>query len=203
MPSSLCPDLDLAPPFTGISAQRKTPLGTAGGRCYSPLSVFQTPPPIKEEEAQSEAQEAKAVSSSSYVNIWSPAEGVTFVFSCCQCLLQLVIRENATIQSGNRRELKCGKKCISWNNTVVMFICLVCFFQSEKNGSSSQESDALTTPPALQNLRMQSSIPPYHTPEITQRRVNDVAAHLTYNSPFNGARPTLATGEQRVPLCRY
>ncbi|XP_056138008.1 protein NEDD1 isoform X2 [Lampris incognitus] len=29
---------------------RKTPLGTPGTRCYSPLSVFQTTPPIKEEE---------------------------------------------------------------------------------------------------------------------------------------------------------
>ena len=34
---------------------RKTPLGTplvaaAAGRCYSPLSNFQTPPPIREEE---------------------------------------------------------------------------------------------------------------------------------------------------------
>ncbi|XP_031420902.1 protein NEDD1 isoform X3 [Clupea harengus] len=117
-------DLDLAPPFSGISAQLKTPLGTSGGRCYSPLSVFQTPPPIKEEEAQTETQEGKT---------------------------------------------------------------------SEKDGSSSQESDTLNTPPALQNLRMQSSIPPYLTPEISLRRANDVSAHLTYNSPFNGARPTLAT----------
>ncbi|XP_076127725.1 protein NEDD1 isoform X1 [Alosa pseudoharengus] len=118
-------DLDLAPPFTGVSAQRKTPLGTTGGRCYSPLSVFQTPPPIKEEEAPTETQDGK---------------------------------------------------------------------MSERNGgSSSQESDSLATPPALQNLRMQSSIPAYLTPEITHRRANDVTAHLTYNSPFNGARPTLAT----------
>ncbi|XP_068169117.1 protein NEDD1 [Antennarius striatus] len=36
------------------SSHRKTPLGTqlgaSAGRCYSPLSVFQTPPPIREEE---------------------------------------------------------------------------------------------------------------------------------------------------------
>ncbi|XP_026167096.1 protein NEDD1 isoform X2 [Mastacembelus armatus] len=35
------------------SSHRKTPLGTLGtsaGQCYSPLSVFQTPQPIKEEE---------------------------------------------------------------------------------------------------------------------------------------------------------
>ncbi|XP_029008397.1 protein NEDD1 [Betta splendens] len=39
---------------SGASSYRKTPLGTplvsSAGRCYSPLSVFQTPPPIKEEE---------------------------------------------------------------------------------------------------------------------------------------------------------
>ncbi|KAM3609283.1 uncharacterized protein V6R79_012343 [Siganus canaliculatus] len=39
---------------SGGSSLRKTPLGTplvaAAGRCYSPLSVFQTPPPIREEE---------------------------------------------------------------------------------------------------------------------------------------------------------
>ncbi|KAK2842895.1 hypothetical protein Q5P01_013095 [Channa striata] len=38
----------------GANSHRKTPLGTplvaSAGRCYSPLSVFQTPPPIKEEE---------------------------------------------------------------------------------------------------------------------------------------------------------
>lgn len=39
---------------SGASSHRKTPLGTpltsAAGRCFSPLSVFQTPPTIKEEE---------------------------------------------------------------------------------------------------------------------------------------------------------
>ncbi|XP_070763725.1 protein NEDD1 [Enoplosus armatus] len=39
---------------SGANLHRKTPLGTplvaSGGRCYTPLSVFQTPPPIKEEE---------------------------------------------------------------------------------------------------------------------------------------------------------
>ncbi|XP_072242734.1 protein NEDD1 isoform X2 [Leuresthes tenuis] len=39
---------------SGASSQRRTPLGTqlvaSGGRCYSPLSVFQSPLPIKEEE---------------------------------------------------------------------------------------------------------------------------------------------------------
>ncbi|XP_029909932.1 protein NEDD1 isoform X1 [Myripristis murdjan] len=40
--------------YSGAPPHRKTPLGTplgtSGTRCYSPLSVFQTPPPIKEEE---------------------------------------------------------------------------------------------------------------------------------------------------------
>ncbi|CAJ1055832.1 protein NEDD1 isoform X1 [Xyrichtys novacula] len=40
--------------YSGGGSHRKTPLGTplgaSAGRCYSPLSAFQTPPPIKEEE---------------------------------------------------------------------------------------------------------------------------------------------------------
>ncbi|KAM4618573.1 protein NEDD1 [Polymixia lowei] len=40
--------------YSAVLPNRKTPLGTPLGtpatRCYSPLSVFQTPPPIKEEE---------------------------------------------------------------------------------------------------------------------------------------------------------
>ncbi|XP_045894173.1 protein NEDD1 isoform X1 [Micropterus dolomieu] len=40
--------------YSGANSHRKTPLGTSllasGGRCYSPLSVFQTPPSIREEE---------------------------------------------------------------------------------------------------------------------------------------------------------
>ncbi|AWP09027.1 putative protein NEDD1 [Scophthalmus maximus] len=45
--------------LSGALTHRKTPLGTplvaSAGRCYSPLSVFQTPPPIKEEEPISAA----------------------------------------------------------------------------------------------------------------------------------------------------
>ncbi|XP_053175307.1 protein NEDD1 [Scomber japonicus] len=37
------------------SSQRKPPLLASGGRCYSPLSVFQTPPTIREEEPISAA----------------------------------------------------------------------------------------------------------------------------------------------------
>ncbi|XP_041652296.1 protein NEDD1 isoform X1 [Cheilinus undulatus] len=45
--------------YSGGGSHRKTPLGTplvsSAGRCYSPLSTFQTPPPIKEEEPISTA----------------------------------------------------------------------------------------------------------------------------------------------------
>ncbi|XP_039664738.1 protein NEDD1 [Perca fluviatilis] len=47
---------------SGATVHRKTPLGTpltAAGRCYSPLSVFQTPPPIREEEPIPPAATAK------------------------------------------------------------------------------------------------------------------------------------------------
>ncbi|KAM9352528.1 protein NEDD1 isoform 2-T2 [Symphorus nematophorus] len=44
---------------SGANSHRKTPLGTplvaSAGRCYTPLSVFQTPPPITEEEPVSAA----------------------------------------------------------------------------------------------------------------------------------------------------
>lgn len=46
---------------SGASSQRKTPLGTPlvapAGRCFSPLSVFQTPPIKEEEPAAGEAAE--------------------------------------------------------------------------------------------------------------------------------------------------
>ncbi|KAG7231609.1 hypothetical protein INR49_011004, partial [Caranx melampygus] len=35
---------------SGAGSHRKTPLVASAARCYSPLSIFQTPPPIKEEE---------------------------------------------------------------------------------------------------------------------------------------------------------
>lgn len=44
-------ELDFQSSYSGGPPYRKTPLGTTSSRCYSPLSVFQTPPPIKEEEA--------------------------------------------------------------------------------------------------------------------------------------------------------
>ncbi|KAM9572171.1 protein NEDD1-like isoform 4-T4 [Salvelinus alpinus] len=50
-------NLDFLPSYSGGPPHRKTPLGTpGGGRCYSPLSVFQTPQPIKEEDAEPPAQ---------------------------------------------------------------------------------------------------------------------------------------------------
>ncbi|XP_030621717.1 protein NEDD1 [Chanos chanos] len=68
-PSSGKKDLDFLPQHPGGSAQRKTPLGTSGSCCYSPLSVFQTPPPIREEEplspAQSKTQDSKRLDKTS------------------------------------------------------------------------------------------------------------------------------------------
>uniref|UniRef100_G3NYX3 NEDD1 gamma-tubulin ring complex targeting factor n=1 Tax=Gasterosteus aculeatus aculeatus TaxID=481459 RepID=G3NYX3_GASAC len=57
---------------TDVNSLRKTPLGTplmgAAGRCYSPLSILQTPPPIREEEpipaAAAEPRDSRKVSSS-------------------------------------------------------------------------------------------------------------------------------------------
>ncbi|XP_028441707.1 protein NEDD1 isoform X2 [Perca flavescens] len=60
---------------SGATVHRKTPLGTpltAAGRCYSPLSVFQTPPPIREEETIPPAATAKP---SDYRKLTSPAIG--------------------------------------------------------------------------------------------------------------------------------
>ncbi|XP_046890271.1 protein NEDD1 isoform X1 [Hypomesus transpacificus] len=48
-------ELDSQSSYSGGPPLRKTPLGTTGSRCYSPLTVFQTPPPIKEEEAPPQA----------------------------------------------------------------------------------------------------------------------------------------------------
>uniref|UniRef100_UPI0037E95150 protein NEDD1 isoform X1 n=1 Tax=Semicossyphus pulcher TaxID=241346 RepID=UPI0037E95150 len=48
------PVREVSDSYSGGGSHRKTPLGTplvaSAGRCYSPLSAFQTPPPIKEEE---------------------------------------------------------------------------------------------------------------------------------------------------------
>ncbi|XP_071199811.1 protein NEDD1-like isoform X2 [Salvelinus alpinus] len=58
--------LDFLPTYSGGPPQHKTPLGTLGGGCcYSPLPVFQTPSPIKEElamppaPAQTDTQDSK------------------------------------------------------------------------------------------------------------------------------------------------
>uniref|UniRef100_A0A3Q3XKB6 Uncharacterized protein n=1 Tax=Mola mola TaxID=94237 RepID=A0A3Q3XKB6_MOLML len=52
--SSLTQLVSISYSHSGASSHRKTPLGTpltaSAGRCFSPLSVFQTPPPIQEEE---------------------------------------------------------------------------------------------------------------------------------------------------------
>ena len=62
-------NLDFLPTYSGGPPHHKTPLGTLGGGCcYSPLPVFQTPSPIKEElamppaPAQTDTQDSKRVS---------------------------------------------------------------------------------------------------------------------------------------------
>ncbi|XP_014003765.1 protein NEDD1 isoform X2 [Salmo salar] len=59
-------NLDFLPTYSGGPPHHKNPLGTlGGGRCYSPLPVFQTPSPIKEElamppaPAQTDTQDSK------------------------------------------------------------------------------------------------------------------------------------------------
>ncbi|XP_029552567.1 protein NEDD1 isoform X3 [Salmo trutta] len=59
-------NLDFLPTYSGGPPHHKNPLGTlGGGRCYSPLPVFRTPSPIKEElamppaPAQTDTQDSK------------------------------------------------------------------------------------------------------------------------------------------------
>lgn len=62
----LSPDLDFLSQYSSAPPTRRTPLGTPGGQCYSPLSVFNTPASIREEETDSQghaaAQDIKQVS---------------------------------------------------------------------------------------------------------------------------------------------
>ncbi|XP_076877627.1 protein NEDD1 [Brachyhypopomus gauderio] len=130
-------DLDFLPQYHG-SGQRKNPLGTPAGRCYSPLSAVHTPPAIKEEEPVTT----------------SPAHS--------------------------------DRQC----STV-----------AEK--SSGPRQDVMTTPPASQSTRVQS-VPPFNTPEPSQRR--EVPTLHTYDSPTDGGRPTAAAagasaaGSSEAPL---
>lgn len=52
--AELLSSISVSDSHSGASSHRKTPLvtplGSSSSRCYSPLSVFQTPQPIKEEE---------------------------------------------------------------------------------------------------------------------------------------------------------
>ncbi|XP_042369643.1 protein NEDD1-like isoform X2 [Plectropomus leopardus] len=116
---------------SGATSHRKTPLGTplvgAAGRCYSPLSAFQTPPPIKEEE---------------------PAHA-------------------ADAEPRDPRK-------------------------SDKTSSSSVEGEGPTTPTATQQTSHSQPAPPFFTPEPSLRRANGVQAQLSYDSPVQGAPPTMA-----------
>lgn len=59
----------------------------------------------------------------------------------------------------------------------------------EKKNGLRQEYDVITTPPAAQSTRVQST-QPLNTPEANQRR--DLLTQLTYDSPVSGAPPAAA-----------
>lgn len=65
------------------------------------------------------------------------------------------------------------------------------YWQVEKNNSLRHEYDVITTPPAAQSTRVQST-QPLNTPEANQRR--DLLTQLTYDSPASGAPPAAAPG---------
>uniref|UniRef100_A0A4W5JDE9 NEDD1 gamma-tubulin ring complex targeting factor n=1 Tax=Hucho hucho TaxID=62062 RepID=A0A4W5JDE9_9TELE len=82
-------NLDFLPSFSGGPPHRKTPLATLGGGCcYSPLSVFQTPSPIKEEiamppaPAQTDTQNSKRYEKGSGSSL--EGEGLTTPTSSAQ-----------------------------------------------------------------------------------------------------------------------
>lgn len=74
---------------SGASSHRKTPLGTplvaSAGRCFSPLSVFQTPP-IKEEEwvpaAAAEPCDLRKVSASLRLSVWYSMKRNSMSLTC-------------------------------------------------------------------------------------------------------------------------
>ncbi|KAJ8381920.1 hypothetical protein SKAU_G00026980 [Synaphobranchus kaupii] len=54
-------ELDFLSQYSSALPHRRTPLGTPGGQCYSPLSAFDTPQPIKEEETDSSLTEVQDI----------------------------------------------------------------------------------------------------------------------------------------------
>nr|XP_046165661.1 protein NEDD1-like isoform X3 [Oncorhynchus gorbuscha] len=82
-------NLDFLPTYSGGPPHHKTPLGTLGGGCcYSPLPVFQTPSPIKEElamppvPAQTDTQDSKGYEKGSGSSL--EGEGPTTLTSSAQ-----------------------------------------------------------------------------------------------------------------------
>uniref|UniRef100_A0A8C7F341 NEDD1 gamma-tubulin ring complex targeting factor n=1 Tax=Oncorhynchus kisutch TaxID=8019 RepID=A0A8C7F341_ONCKI len=82
-------NLDFLPTYSGGPPHHKTPLGTLGGGCcYSPLPVFQTPSPIKEElamppaPAQTDTQDSKRYEKGSGSSL--EGEGPTTLTSSAQ-----------------------------------------------------------------------------------------------------------------------
>ncbi|XP_007238149.2 protein NEDD1 [Astyanax mexicanus] len=56
--------------------------------------------------------------------------------------------------------------------------------------TNGPRTDVMTTPPASQTAHIQQSVPPFNTPEPSQRR--EVPTQLTYDSPVNSSQPVPA-----------
>ncbi|KAM7415381.1 hypothetical protein PAMA_019960 [Pampus argenteus] len=111
---------------SGANLHRKTPLLASAGRCYSPLSIFQTPPPIKEEEPITAASEP------------------------------------------------CDSR------------------KPDEASCSSLEGEGQATLAPSQQTSHNQPAPPF-TPEPSLRRANGIQTQLSYESPVQGAPPTITT----------
>lgn len=153
---------------------RKTPLGTPlltpAGRCYSPLSLFTTPPPIREEEP-----------------ITAAAAG-----SCDSGKVLPCVRFSIMIWAKITDFL--------WNLWFFFLWTLVWFSfsniqQSDKPSCSSLEGNGHGTPPSSQQTNHIQPAPPFFTPEPSLRRANGFQAPLSCESPQHGAAPTTAASQ--------
>uniref|UniRef100_W5KQ65 NEDD1 gamma-tubulin ring complex targeting factor n=1 Tax=Astyanax mexicanus TaxID=7994 RepID=W5KQ65_ASTMX len=62
--------------------------------------------------------------------------------------------------------------------------------QNSMEKTNGPRTDVMTTPPASQTAHIQQSVPPFNTPEPSQRR--EVPTQLTYDSPVNSSQPVPA-----------
>ncbi|XP_036373864.1 protein NEDD1 [Megalops cyprinoides] len=67
-PSGKKDELDFLSQYSSGPPHRRTPLGTPGGHGYSPLAVFSTPPPIREEETVSPVRGYTATQDTKWVD---------------------------------------------------------------------------------------------------------------------------------------